>query len=126
MKIQYDEKAAEAGNYLGTNEPSDTAEEEDQSIDDLESFENVVFNTLEKEGEMEDKGEVSENKTDIDNLDKNEINILKNMIKHFKDGQIDSDATSSSMELTELKRALKHFGIEYQTIISQYRKNVEN
>ncbi|MCG8337338.1 MAG: hypothetical protein MJE63_22785 [Proteobacteria bacterium] len=126
LKIQYDEKAAEAGNFYGASESSEISDDEEQPIDDLETFENVVISTLEREGEMENGSGSSENKGLTDNLNANEIDTLKSMIKHFKDGQIDDETNSASMELSELKRALKHFGIEYKTIISQYRKNVEN
>lgn len=126
LKIQYDEKAAEAGSFYGSSGSSEVGEEEDQHIDDLETFENVVISTLEKEVEMDNGSGLPENKAIIENLNKNEINILKNMIQQFKEGQLEGDASSASLELSELKRALKHFGIEYKTILNQYRKNVEN
>ncbi len=125
LKIQYDEKAADAGNFYGASESSETDDEEEQPIDDLETFENVVISTLEREVEMENESDSSEK--DVNNsLDDNEIDTLKNMIKHFKEGQLEDTTNSASMELTELRKALRHFGIEYKTIISQYRKNVEN
>ncbi len=124
LRIQYDEKAAEMGSF--SNEESLPEEEEDESFDDLEAFENVVISTLEKEGENENGSESIEQEPVTDSLNKNEINILKSMIKQYKEGKMDTESTTASMELVELKRALKHFGIEYQTILSQYRKNVEN
>jgi hypothetical protein len=126
LKIQYDEKAAEAGGYFGSAGSAEAGEEEDQHIEDLETFENVVISTLEKEVEMDNGPSLPENKATADNLNKNEINILKDMIQQFKDGQLEGETSSSTMELSELKRALKHFGIEYKTILNQYRKNVEN
>jgi hypothetical protein len=126
LKIQYDEKAAEVGNYQQDESPPEEEEEEDEPFDDLAAFENVVFSTLEKEGENENGSESKEQEPVTDSLNKNEINILKSMIKQFKDGKMDTESTSASMELVELKRALKHFGIEFDTILNQYRKNVEN
>lgn len=126
LKIQYDEKAAEADNMLEGNQGSTGTEEDDQAIEDLETFENAIISTLEKEGGMENEGDAENKKVNLEDLDKNEIGILKNMIKHFKEGELNNDTTRASVELTELKRALKHFGIEYKVILSQYRKTVEN
>lgn len=120
LKIQYDEKAAEA-NSLYSDETTEEA-----PIDDQELFENAVISTLEKEGENETVNDGAKPKVTTENLDTGEISILKTMINQFKAGSLEPELTNASMELTELKRALKHFGIEYKTILSQYRKNVEN
>ena len=125
LKIQYDERAAEIDNY-DHNESSPEDEDDDQEIEDLESFENVVISTLEKEGGNDDSSEPDEQEPMADTLNKREISILKSMIKSFKDGKASPETTTASMELVELKRALKYFGIEYKTILNQYRKNVEN
>ncbi len=125
LKIQYDDKAVEVENYEN-KESNPVEEEDDQPIDDLESFENVVISTLEKEGENEDGSKPKEQVQVADSLNKSEISALKIMIKRFKDGKVDTETTTASLELVELKRALKHFGIEYQTILTQYRKNAEN
>ncbi len=155
LKIQYDEKAADA-NSLFSEEPADEGEEaenreetepdegadkekgeaivdkngtegeEDAPIDDQELFENAIISTLEKEGENKPGDNKVKPKTISENLDTVEINVLKTMINQFKSKNHDTEVSGASVELTELRRALKHFGIEYKTILSQYRKSIEN
>lgn len=125
LKIQYDEKAVEANNFYN-DPPAQSEEEEEGPIEDLESFENVVISTLEKEGGSK-KEQTTLNKETINQaLNDNEIAVLKAMIQQFKGGRTDVESVNASKELSELKNALKHFGIEYNTILAQYRKNTSN
>lgn len=126
LKIQYDEKAVEANNFYN-DPPRQSEEEEDEGpIEDLESFENVVISTLEKEGGAKKAQTTLKKETINEALNDNEIAILKAMIQQFKGGQIDIESVNAGKELSELKKALRHFGIEYNTILAQYRKNISN
>ncbi len=130
LKIQYDEKAVEANSLLGgpAKQGGKTTDEESEEdpFDDQELFENAVISTLEKEGDDVESEIRTEVKAISENLDISEISVLKTMISQFKSGLIEPNIANAGLELSELKKALKHFGIEYNTILAQYRKVIEN
>ncbi len=169
LKIQYDDKAAEANNTIvdgieegvvdvdvevkvtadaeidmeekmkieveeieeGEIEEGDEEQQTEEPIDDQESFEDVLLSAIEKNDMTEEQLSPSTTSATgkqsiIDQLSEGEVNVLKSMIYQFKNGQMGSDNSRANLELTELKHALKHFGIEYKTILDQYRRNVEN
>ncbi|MBU2514022.1 hypothetical protein KJ966_22025 [bacterium] len=137
LKIQYDEKAVEANSLLieghveeeieeELSEEGGSEEEDDAPIDDQELFENAIISTLEKEGESKPVDNKVKPEIIAENLDTVEIDVLKTMINQFKSKSKEPESSGASVELTELRRALKHFGIEYKTILAQYRKSIEN
>jgi len=61
------------------------------------------------------------NSITFDGLNETDMITLKMMIDRFKLGQLNV-VPVENLELIELKHALRHFGIDFKTILEHYRK----
>ena len=144
LKIQYDEEASIAENSQNEADTEDVVleveEEEDLAFME-EVFEDVIINTIEKEGKKElNKKQKQKPKEDAkpqkpvvnktskavvskEGLDSNDLQTIKQMIQQYQSGQ-NGVVQPDNLELIELKHALKFFGIDYKMILEHYRKNV--
>ncbi|NQU65544.1 MAG: hypothetical protein HQ517_14840, partial [SAR324 cluster bacterium] len=58
-------------------------------------------------------------------LDTDEISTIKEMISRFRRGHLNMMPVEN-FELIELKHALRHFGVDYKTILDHFRKSSDN
>ena len=144
LKIQYDEEASRAEIGQNEGEPVEDVQDEEEDLAVFEeAFEDVIINTIEKEGKKErNKNNKKKQKNDEEiepqrptanktskvaaetgNLDSSDIQTIKQMIQQYQTGQSPL-VQPESLELIELKHALKFFGIDYKMILDHYRKNV--
>jgi hypothetical protein len=141
LKIQYDEEPILDPVDQEESEVVETEPEEEVDLAFVEeAFEDVIINTIEKEGKKErskKKQKVKEivapqkpieNKTTKVatknvNLDSSDLLTIKQMIQQYQSGQSTS-VQPDNLELIELKHALKFFGIDFKMILEHYRKNV--
>ena len=106
----------------------------------LFDIEDVIINTIEKEGKKERNKKKQKVKEETepqtpasgkspkaavvkDGLDNTDIQTIKQMIQQYQSGQ-NGLVQPENLELIELKHALKFFGIDYKMILEHYRKNV--
>ena len=119
LKIEYNEKAADESIGLKS---------ETEVVPENGSFEDAFITAIEKEDEREktvESNNTEQSDLKLDGLDEKEVLILKSMINQFKTGGMLGEVSKENMELIELKHAMRHFGIDYKTILEQYRRNVE-
>ncbi|MBU2645461.1 hypothetical protein KKI24_12210 [bacterium] len=134
------ELSTKAEDVLESEEEADEEEddeEEDQSFEDV--FINVIGKGDKKEKEKPkdtdrkksaslDRKKLAEpvkiEDTSLNMLNYDEIATIKTMISRFKTGKMNI-VPPENLELIELKHALRHFGVDYKTILEHYRKNVD-
>lgn len=140
---QTDEEVDEESVFQYEDEEDFNLSEESDQKDEDQSFEDVFINAIVKEEKKDlkkpegirkkevkaDGKKTSEKLSEVDGvslkiLDSDEIATLKNMINRFKTGQMNIMPVEN-FELIELKHALRHFGVDYKTILDHYRKNAD-
>ncbi|MBT4089115.1 MAG: hypothetical protein HOE30_11540 [Deltaproteobacteria bacterium] len=149
---QIDEEVDEESEFQDDDEEEEEEEVLDSAVsdekkDEDQSFEDVFISAIVKEEKKEDQKPKDVVKTAVKTnvkttvkkkseeqaeaegvslkiLDADEIATLKNMISRFKTGQMNI-MPMENFELIELKHALRHFGVDYKTILEHYRKNAD-